>query len=1106
MQLRTLLCSAALVSLMAACGPDIPNHSHPDPEPPPPPAERHVGRVEAFSLTPNRIEKGQTAKLSLSTTDAVAVKVTERSGKGVEGVDGTALTGEVTVSPTETTTYVLEAQSEGGSSYAIAQLTVADEGVQIPEEPLLLSAVPDQLVAGQRTSLVWSGPEAVVITDESNTVLPTGNSTSGSMEIAPAATTNYKAKSGTQEVSVVVTVRPVINRFFANPAGAAAGQKVTLHWTTAGAEEVKLSERDRKDLFTAPANLRNEGSFEDTIPAELPDGAVLAYTLTVSNASGITSQTLEFTVSSVPTITEFDAQDVLTRGGSSKPKLSWSTTGAAKVSIYAGRTGTTPSDLLFVAPSSQLASGSIELPLPTESTDFELVAEASQGGQSRERITLKIVEPPAVSAFTITPDTITNPGELAQLSWTTTGGVALRIAPVNGSSIYSTTTDVGTGSTQVTAGNDTEFELVVTNEAGDTAVERRTLSVTQPIGFTYSPPIALPGQQVTMNWDFPTATAVYGAPVGETLNGPEPFIDLTSSVTSSELTTLGGTTAARAEELEFPDGFKFRHFGIPYDSVQVTNRGWISFAPSVSATTITAAIPSTAAPNNFIAAWGADSLSNGHVYWEMVGVAPDRQIIIQWDGFSTGTAGSAMTFELILYERGQVDVRYKEMIATSATVTIGMEDATGTAGFASTFAAPPTANDAATFNGAGPGSGSVTFTTGTTTVEYELLVDLGTARVPVRAALPILAPGSINLTEVMFKPVAPPAGALGQWVEFHNNSGTTLEASHFTLQTGAGAHPLPSHTIPNGSYVVIGQSKDQNANGATPVDIELPGLTLGTSDVVELKLGTAVVSSISYDDGSLQAPAGSSIWPNTGFGSPYCQATQIYGSAGSKGSPGSAGEQCGGYSMVPVAANFRAISGTGTVHVDYTFGARKRYTFPAGFTFPYDGVQHTSVVMGNGYLNFDPAMTDIGSVSDPLATPPTDFPSTPGGVIAPFWDDLGLITLAAGGTTDWFVQPFLNPDGNPLTQDGYIVFEWFNVDIAGTASPDGNMNFEAILYENGDIEFQYAGMESGSKPPERARGSHAVVGISNIAGDQAVVIGNRQTVINPNTGMRFRAQ
>ncbi|MFN7134926.1 MAG: hypothetical protein ACK4N5_22810, partial [Myxococcales bacterium] len=351
----------ALAVAVSACGPEVLNHKHPEPPPPPEPEVKLPAVVDAFTVEPAVVKKGESAKLTWATTQATSIALKDKAGVGVKGVDSGKLSGEATVTPDETTTYLLHAYGEGGSAYAIAQLRVTDEAIEIPEAPLLLGAMPDIIDAGQKAVLVFSGPEKVVITTDANVPVPTGEVKAGSVEVSPAATTVYTAKSGKQTVTAEIKVRPTVNRFFATPAGAAAGQKVQITWHTAGATEVKLSERVRGDLFTAPANQRNEGSFEDTLPANLPNGSIVQYSLAVRNAAGVKVQPLEVVVSNVPSITEFKAQAALTAGGSVKPKLEWKTTGARRVRILSGPTGATPNTLEFLAPSTQVAAGSLEL-------------------------------------------------------------------------------------------------------------------------------------------------------------------------------------------------------------------------------------------------------------------------------------------------------------------------------------------------------------------------------------------------------------------------------------------------------------------------------------------------------------------------------------------------------------------------------------------------------------------------------------------------------------------------------------------------------------------------------------------------------------------------
>ncbi|MFN7130443.1 MAG: hypothetical protein ACK4N5_00075, partial [Myxococcales bacterium] len=297
--LRIGLCALVAAGL-SACGPEVLNHAHPPPPAPPEPEVKPAAVIDAFSASPTVIKKGEEAKLSWATTNAIAIALKDKSGAGVKGVDSATLAGEATVKPEETTTYLLHATGEGGSAFAIAQVSVSDEIIEIPEAPLLLGAMPETIDAGQKAVLVFSGPEKVVITGANGATVPTNDARAGSVEVSPAVTTTYTATSGKQTATAEIKVRPAIGRFWATPAGAAAGQKLTLHWITAGATEVKVSERLRGELFTVPTAQLNEGAFEDTLPADLPNGSILQYALTVRNAAGLKTANLEVVVSNVP--------------------------------------------------------------------------------------------------------------------------------------------------------------------------------------------------------------------------------------------------------------------------------------------------------------------------------------------------------------------------------------------------------------------------------------------------------------------------------------------------------------------------------------------------------------------------------------------------------------------------------------------------------------------------------------------------------------------------------------------------------------------------------------------------------------------------------------
>ncbi len=134
-------------------------------------------------------------------------------------------------------------------------------------------------------------------------------------------------------------------------------------------------------------------------------------------------------------------------------------------------------------------------------------------------------------------------------------------------------------------------------------------------------------------------------------------------------------------------------------------------------------------------------------------------------------------------------------------------------------------------------------------------------------------------------------------------------------------------------------------------------------------------------------------------------------------------------------------------------------TFSLGFSFPfYDNTYTTIGVSSNGYLTFGSDLIDYTEDAIPNPTDPND-------LIAPFWDDQEV--QQANGDAVYY-QLFGSPG------DQYLVIEFVIRDRAGTAP----YRYEAILYENGDIRFQYNEMTTDAD----GTGISAAVGIENEAG------------------------
>jgi peptidoglycan-associated lipoprotein len=116
-QISSVLLSISLTVFAAGCkkkvAPPPPPPPAPKPAPAPPPAKPAI----QFSAEPGTIERGQSATLRWSVSDATDVAI-------APGVGTVSARGDRQVSPTDTTTYTLTANGPGGTETATATVTV----------------------------------------------------------------------------------------------------------------------------------------------------------------------------------------------------------------------------------------------------------------------------------------------------------------------------------------------------------------------------------------------------------------------------------------------------------------------------------------------------------------------------------------------------------------------------------------------------------------------------------------------------------------------------------------------------------------------------------------------------------------------------------------------------------------------------------------------------------------------------------------------------------------------------------------------------------------------------------------------------------------------
>ncbi|MFA5876784.1 MAG: CARDB domain-containing protein [Candidatus Paceibacterota bacterium] len=132
----------------------------------------------SISLAPTSISAGYSSALTWSSTNA-----TSCTGTGFS--TGGALSGTVSVSPSQTTTYSVSCTGAGGTAQGSATLTVTPPS---SSPSILLTASPSSVTAGGSTTLSWTSSNTSYC---SSTQFDTAGATSGSITITPNASTNY---------------------------------------------------------------------------------------------------------------------------------------------------------------------------------------------------------------------------------------------------------------------------------------------------------------------------------------------------------------------------------------------------------------------------------------------------------------------------------------------------------------------------------------------------------------------------------------------------------------------------------------------------------------------------------------------------------------------------------------------------------------------------------------------------------------------------------------------------------------------------------------------------------------------------------------------------
>lgn len=141
--------------------------------------------------------------------------------------------------------------------------------------------------------------------------------------------------------------------------------------------------------------------------------------------------------------------------------------------------------------------------------------------------------------------------------------------------------------------------------------------------------------------------------------------------------------------LTFTGGFVFRFAGTNYSSVRVLSNGSLQFGADTGffrnytnttlpagAATAQAGCAASATTNTLFVYWtdlNPSQAGSGNVTWQQKGTAPNRYVVVSWNGVYQYNTSTPYTLQVILYENGEFKYQYGNANATGSRATIGVQ-------------------------------------------------------------------------------------------------------------------------------------------------------------------------------------------------------------------------------------------------------------------------------------------------------------------------------------------------------------------------------------------------------------------------------------------------
>jgi hypothetical protein len=127
-------------------------------------------------------------------------------------------------------------------------------------------------------------------------------------------------------------------------------------------------------------------------------------------------------------------------------------------------------------------------------------------------------------------------------------------------------------------------------------------------------------------------------------------------------------------------GFDIKFYEKTFGELYIGTNGFLTFGEG-SESFSNRSIPEDPPPNNLVAAfWDDLDLSTGKVFYKRLDSPSGKSFVVEWSKVVRYNSSELLTFEIILYENGNIRFQYQELNGILNQATVGIEDGDGVDG------------------------------------------------------------------------------------------------------------------------------------------------------------------------------------------------------------------------------------------------------------------------------------------------------------------------------------------------------------------------------------------------------------------------------------------